>query len=213
MRRNSPRKRKKRERRPIMIVVGERNYKTEEAYLKHFRNNRNYSYTLRLCKTGNYTDPNNIYKVLKTRFKEVIGDEAEDKDCAVALVDLDCNSEKAEQLHDLMKKEKRPDRFGIIVSNPCFEVWLIDHFTPYCPVCGSSQQVKDILKHKYLKDKVKDYQEGTDIFHLIADEIDTAIANEERNQRKYRNMPTWPDADHNPRTDMPRLIKKLTKDQ
>ena len=209
MKRNQKRKRIQRFRKPVMLVMGEGNYTTERIYLSHFTGNE-YSYCLKFRNSGGFTDPAHIFRELEKAFQEVIGDTAEERDCAYALVDLDCSKEKAVTIKALTNQS---DRCGIIVSNPCFEVWLIDHFTTKCPQYPSSQHVKKALKQQYLRGIVTDYKESTDIYSLIADKLDFAIANEEERQKRYKNDDSWPNPDHNPRTDMVYLIKKLTQSQ
>ena len=154
------------------------------------------------------TDAAQIFRELKKAFKEVAGDDPEELDCAYALVDLDCSKEKAAKIKTLIRTN---DRCGIIVSNPCFEVWLIDHFTNKCPRYPSSQNVKKNLKEQYLRGQVNDYKESTDIYSLISDKLDTAIRNEEEHQKRYKDDDSWPNPNHNPRSDMVHLMKKLTR--
>ena len=145
---------------------------------------------------------------MKKAFKEVAGDAPEELDCAYALVDLDCSKEKAAKIKALIRTN---DHCGIIVSNPCFEVWLIDHFTNKCPKYPSSQNVKKALKEQYLRGQVNDYKESTDIYSLISDKLDTAIRNEEEHQKRYKDDDSCPNPNHNPRSDMVHLMKKLNR--
>ena len=180
-----------------MLVMGEGNYATERMYLRHFTG-REYSYCLKFGNSGGYTDAAQIFRELKKAFKEVAGDDPEELDCAYALVDLDCSKEKAAKIKALIRAN---DRCGIIVSNPCFEVWLIDHFTNKCPKYPSSQNVKKNLKEQYLRGQVNDYKESTDIYSLISDKLYTAIRNEEEHQKRYKDDDSWPNPNHNPRSD------------
>ena len=64
-------------------------------------------------------------------FKAMAGDTPEEKGCAFALADPDCSREKAEQIKTLLGKDSK---CGVIISNPCLEVRLIDQFSEKSPI-------------------------------------------------------------------------------
>lgn len=105
----------------VLLLCAEGNNKTETLYFHHFQNKDTLVWTV----PGTETDPPTMAKHLKEVYEEY---ELGEEDLAVCLVDTDFDERKNEQLKTadaILNK----DNLRLIVSNPCFEIWYICHFT------------------------------------------------------------------------------------
>ena len=67
-------------------------------------------------------------------------------DRVFCLVDLDLSKVQYEKILEEKDKSNRKCKVEFILSNPCFEIWLLYYFTDYPKVENSSQKVKEQLK-------------------------------------------------------------------
>ena len=142
--------------------------------------------------------------------KEAFGFDSDYGDLAFCFIDLDCNRNKEQQIRKAAELAADKDIY-LIVSNPCFELWYICHFTSSPKNYTES---KDLLKDmtKYIKGYSKS-KEG--IYATIKDKIDTAIKNAKNlEKRAIANGYTIHTTDFSPTTDAYRifpLIKEASK--
>ena len=129
-----------RKRKGVILVVAEGRNKTETNYLKVW-NGKNY--VIRFV-TDTATDPVNMINALKKEYdsKELDPDLG---DMAFCLVDHDCLESKDVAI---MKADKLAANYGfkVLVSNPCFEVWYLCHYTYSTKQYTSSSDVIDDLR-------------------------------------------------------------------
>lgn len=129
--------------------------------------------------------------------------DADSYECVWVVVDVD-------QFTDLREAQQYCRRHGVelIVSNPCFEVWLIDHVR----VCSPSLTQTKTVETEAVKLQVSGGARGKYV-HLdgIGDLLDTAVRNAERHNgdgkrvgRDQLNGPAYA-----PWTDMPVVIRYL----
>lgn len=116
--------------------------------------------------------------------------------------------------HDHKQAEKTCKAHGInlIISNPCFEVWLIDHHSQCPPSCTRTKDVEDraaklgLTTGRNRKDIVRPAIEG---------QTDTAITHANRHNIKRRERqlltPNHEQA-YAPWTDMPIILARLKKE-
>lgn len=102
--------------------------------------------------------------------------------------------------------EKEGPSFTAVESVPCFEYWVLIHFTdtskPYAPSGGRS--VCDCCIAD-LKPYIKDYKKGrAGLYGLLRDNLEVAIK-----RAKRRKAAALKDGADNPSTDLPALIEKL----
>ena len=114
-----------RRRNRLIIFAAEGHNKTETIYLKELVNDQG-GFKLRKSRDSS-TDPIRMVTGLISAMDEY-GFSAEDGDLAFCFIDLDLSREKEMQLK---KAAPTAEKHGIklIVSNPCFELWFICHFT------------------------------------------------------------------------------------
>lgn len=155
----------KKNRNPLIVLVCEGKNKTETNYFKHFIKRDN-PYTLKPVKSE-ATDIKSMTEKAKRLYREYDMDrKVGDRMFCVFDMDLDANK------YEKYKKLKKANpNIEYIVSNPCFEIWLLYYFTENPKIVNSSQKVKEELK-KY----VPDYEENMDIVKVKGLEEDYAIA-------------------------------------
>ena len=151
-----------------VIVFGfeGKNNKTETNYFSHFKP-KDTRYILKLVSCG-VTDPVNMLKSIKNKRSDF--DYNAKEDLTFLFVDIDSNREKDELVERI--KTKLPKDIVIIKSNPCFELWFLNHFCRTTKEFNDSDDLIDELK-KYIKgyDKTKDYHK------LLSLKVDDAISN------------------------------------
>ena len=191
---SSPKKRK-----PVILLVCEGRNKSERLYFEHF-NNRNNSYGLKI-KDCESTDIMSMAKKTNDLYKYYQLDK-ELGDHAFCLIDLDLDNAKKDKYEKAKTKYKNIE---FIVSNPCFEVWLLYYFTPNPKVENSSQKVKAQMQ-KYLHE----YTEATDVIAIkhLEDSYSDAISRSKKKNSLYVNREL---IDKNPYTEIQNIITVLTE--
>lgn len=195
-------KRNNRQTKCVWLIVCEGRNKTETNYLSHF-NKRDGNVRL-IVKSSEDTDPKGMVKRAEDLAKSLgVGENAGDR--IICLMDLDVNDKKA-QLIQLLRPKHR--KIEIIVSNPCFEIWLLLHFTNHPGRENTSRNVK-----KQLVNYVPNYTESMDILQkcsAVQSNYETAIKNadELRNEHIRKNA-TIPSADANPYTEVHLLMRDI----
>lgn len=192
----------KRQRSPIILIVCEGRNKTERIYFSHYQT-RDSSYRL-LIKDSEATDVMGMAKRTSYLYSHYQMDGAIG-DKAFCLIDMDLNRDKYEVY---LKAKRKFPQIQFIVSNPCFEIWLLYHFTENPKVECTSQAVKEQMK-KY----VPDYNESTDVFTLcnLQDEYAKAINRSEKKNSFYgADIPL---AERNPYTEVQDVIAVLKESQ
>ena len=155
----------KKNRNPLIVLVCEGKNKTETNYFKHFIKRDN-PYTLKPVKSE-ATDIKSMTEKAKRLYREYDMDRKVG-DRMFCVIDMDLDAKKFEKYKQLKKANPNIE---YIVSNPCFEIWLLYYFTENPKVVTSSQKVKEEMK-KY----VSDYEENMDIVKVKGLEEDYAIA-------------------------------------
>ena len=112
--------------------------------------------------------------------------------------------EMSQEVYQYTKEKSKKCKIEFILSNPCFEVWLLYYFCKYPKAEISSQRVKEQLK-KY----VPQYTESFDIIKEcnLQDQHTVALNNSElRNQMYDKNQS---ELDKNPYTEISDLLSIL----
>jgi hypothetical protein len=155
-----------RERRPLMLIAVEGRNKTERTYFEGFRHSS--SFTVKFAR-GNDTDPASMISVLEKQMsKDCIPSEG---DRAFCVIDMDCDQVKAQCVKDMITKNEAA-AFEIILSNPCFEVWILCHYSASTKVFGSNREVIDAVKKI-----IPNYDKNMDIYPILFCRRDEAIQN------------------------------------
>ena len=186
-------------RKRIVLLSVEGENKTEKNYFKGFNNA-----TTRVVFTrGNETDPVRLAKRLVQEYKS-LGLDDELGDLAYCVVDGDV-SKKQEK--EIKKAETIVKKHGnIIVSNPCFEVWFLFHYTDSTRQYKSSREVVIALK-----EYIPDYEKNTaDIYSQLIDKLDDAISNaknlDDYNKMMQRSLHNY---DYQPSSEVYKIIEGI----
>lgn len=188
-----------RKRKPAIFLVCEGRNKTETLYFNHFKNrDSGYNLYIKGCES---TDIKNI----ADKAAKVYTDNGIDRSAGehvFCVVDLDLDPDKLKKYEAVKKKYKNIE---FIVSNPCFEIWLLYYFTESPKRVDSSQEVKNLMK-KY----VAEYSENMDVVEKmkLQDKYSTAINRSELKNISYvaNNIKF---IDRNPYTEVQDIIEIL----
>lgn len=185
----------KRQRSPILLLVCEGRNKTERKYFSHYKV-RELPYRLEI-RDSEATDVMGMARRAASLYKEYQMD-PEIGDLAFCLIDLDLRRDKYDAY--LKAKQKYP-QVRFIVSNPCFEIWLLYYFTENPKAESSSQAVKEQMKKC-----VPGYNEAMDVYDQcdLEDKYAVAINRSEKKNAFYEEDKIL--VERNPYTEVQDLI-------
>ena len=185
----------KRQRSPILLLVCEGRNKTERKYFSHYKV-RELPYRLEI-RDSEATDVMGMARRAANLYKEYQMDPAIG-DLAFCLIDLDLRRDKYDAY--LKAKQKYP-QVRFIVSNPCFEIWLLYYFTENPNAESSSQAVKEQMKKC-----VPGYNEAMDVYDQcdLEDKYAVAINRSEKKNAFYEEDKIL--VERNPYTEVQDLI-------
>lgn len=173
------------QRKPIYYFFSEgKKNQTERIYFRNFNNSL--SYSIRLV-NSNETDPEGLLLFAKKYLKrnaelsESIGDRV------FIICDID-NEEKRQRIisNGLIDKAKK-SKITFVFSNPCFEIWFLNHFVFTKKEYTSLQLLNDLNKH------LKKYQKNVNYFDELKTRMDKAIENSRRQlENKDMSVPPCP---------------------
>ena len=185
----------KRQRSPILLLVCEGRNKTERKYFSHYKV-RELPYRLEI-RDSESTDVMGMARRAANLYKEYQMDPAIG-DLAFCVIDLDLRRDKYDAY--LKAKQKYP-QVRFIVSNPCFEIWLLYYFTENPKAESSSQAVKEQMKKC-----VPGYNEAMDVYDQcdLEDKYAVAINRSEKKNAFYEEDKIL--VERNPYTEVQDLI-------
>ena len=195
-----PRNTGTRQRKSIFLFAAEGNNVTETNYFRQFQSDQ---IQIRFTK-GNETDPVKLMNRLIDEYRELSplpGDKA------FCLIDGDVDPNKDIQIAKADKLAKGTAAKQI-VSNPCFEIWFLNHFGFTMKQFQSSAGVvSELMRHipTYTKNSKNLYSE-------TIDKIDTAIDSSKRQIAEARFVGKKPHtSDYQPTTEVCSVIEDLLK--
>ena len=156
-----------RKRNRFVFISAEGKNKTETSYFRHFSGR---SVRFKFV-SGNNTDPLKMSKDLIKKMRDD-GFDAEIGDLAYCLVDGDNYPYKDQQIEqaDILAHKHG---FKLILSNPCFEVWYICHFSCSTKQYASSKEAVEELKKHY-----PDYSKSSvELRGFPLEKLSTAVEN------------------------------------
>lgn len=168
----------------VILIVCE-GKKTEKNYFQRLKECLNLiSVSIEIFPSPHPT-PLQVVKYAKQKAKEV--GECDEIYC---VFDRDTHSDFNEALPKAKKTKLKHTIFEAIVSDPCFEFWMLLHFTKITPNFSASQSPCDALqKHKTFKQHLPNYDKSNyDFDGIIANRLNTAIKN--ANEINKTNLPT-----------------------
>jgi hypothetical protein len=175
-----------------LFIIATEGSKTEPTYFKLFNSEDN-AVSVK-CIKGNH---NSAPKYVLKRMREYIDkNDLMDGDEAWLVVDTDYwREEDLEALHAWSQSE---GRFGLAVSNPCFEYWLLLHFE-----VGSGAPDRDECLTR-LRKHMPNYDKGNLDIGLLEPGIADAVA-----RAKKRDTPPTADWPRKTGTTVYRLVGRL----
>ena len=188
-----------RERKKIVVIGTEGKNKTEVLYFRELEKKQNRYHCI--FAPGNETDP---VKIVRNTAKKAREEELSFKegDMAISVFDLDADEAKFLQLQEA-KAVAGKKSIQIITSNPCFEIWYLEHFGfSTKPFSSSSAAVKELEK------KLPGYHKNHCDIETLYPNTKEAINNCERLD-KYHTDNNDVTEMANPRTDMYKVIRNF----
>ncbi|HEB9431754.1 TPA: RloB domain-containing protein [Campylobacter coli] len=178
------RKTKRKENEVILIVCEGK--KTEKNYLNQLKDFFRLSNVSINIISSKKPDPSQIVEFTKEKNK----DDSYDKVYCVFDKDTHSDFDKAKQ-----KCEKY--NFEAIISNPCFEFWILLHFEYTTKPFGTNSPCNK-LNNTCLKKYIKNYSKDYDFTSIIKDKLNIAInnaqkANKEAKSNNYTSSYTFMD--------------------
>jgi len=194
---------------PIVIIVCE-GAKTEPTYFENFKK-RNKPLRIEIVKGAKGKSYQTLVdKAIETKEKKVSKIETECTVWCVSDVDANTNTpysqiSKNSQLHEFAKEAEKYG-FRIALSNPCFEVWFLLHFTYSTSYLKNYDAVM-----KNLIEYLPEYEKKTDIYGKISDKQKIAINNTKKLKKfhKEQGRELEIDISFNPYTKVWELVESL----
>lgn len=194
-----------RERKKVIVVGTEGKNKTEEIYLRNLERTQNKYHFI--FAGGNDTDPVRIVRnTIKAAKEEKISYKC--GDMAISIFDLDLSNAKKEQV-DQAKELSNAKGVCLITSNPCFEIWFLEHFIYTTkPFASNDELIRELKKY------IPEYDKSTNIFGTLDPLTADAINNCEKLDKHHKtsNTDTIP-AFCNPRTDVYKIVEMVIRER
>lgn len=190
-------------RKKILLIGTEGKNKTEKNYFSHFNRMQGNNYLIRFS-DGNNTDPEGIVdNTIDTVKKEELN--FKDGDLAFCVFDTDIGDEKQKQIDAAIIKATKKN-VEIILSNPCFEIWFLQHFGYSTKEYKSNGEVL-----RTLEGFIPDYEKNSDPFVILNPLMAEAIKNSKRLEKYHDDLGRKSKSmERNPSTDVYKIIEKIT---
>lgn len=191
-----------RKRKSIILIGSEGKNKTETKYLTSF-NRYLKSYVIHFS-SGNETD---ALGVVNNTISSISAEDINLKngDLAFCLIDFDTiNTNEHNHKIEVALKKANQKNISVLISNPIFEIWFLQHFRFSTKKYLSNKEVLNELK-KY----IPNYEKNLDVFPQLFDKTSIALKN-------AKNLKAYHKAQNNeaiqtkcPSTDVYQLIELL----
>ena len=194
---------------PVVIIVCE-GKETEPSYFENFKK-RDKPLKIEIVKNAaGKSYPALIKKAVESKRKYVDGTESKWDVWCVSDVDVDYKTPDSQSAKNkqLIKyaNDATQNGFKIALSNPCFEIWFLLHFTYTTGTMQNYNAVDNVLsKH------LPDYKKNIDVFGFLADKLETAIANGKKLKQYHEEQgkKDFIDVAVNPYTNVWELVESL----
>jgi len=158
-----------RKRKNVILIGVEGKNKTEKQYFASLARDFGKDYSIHFAK-GNYTDPNGILQMIIKGVEENDLNLTEG-DMAYCVFDTDTDASKQEEIDKAVQNAKKK-KIRPILSNPCFEVWFLQHFHSSTKQFRSNAEVLSELE-KY----IKGYAKNINVYDELRERMSQAINN------------------------------------
>jgi hypothetical protein len=161
---------------PVLHIFCE-GEKTEPNYINGYVQNRHPTNRLLKVIKVEKTKKNTPVQLVQEAIKLKNDKSTPDEDICWVVYDREAVSKYTDKLHQESLDKARSKNINVALTNVCFEVWLILHFSE---LTASYSSFSDLIKNSILKDELKkigvdDYDKADrDLFDLIVDKIPEA---------------------------------------
>ena len=185
----------------LIVCEGE---KTEPHYLIALRDHLKLSQTNIKIDPDCDSSPTSVVKYAKELIKESFKDPYDHVFC---VIDRDRHADFDTAIAQIYGYRKKDTKLHAIVSNPCFEFWILLHFDYTTKLFGTSgdSPCMDLIKNN-LKVFIKNYEKGDKAImpHIIKSGLEMAATNAKRANETAKRNDTG-----NPTTQMDELVDYL----
>lgn len=168
-----------RSRTKLILIGAEGKNKTEKIYFSElFRNNKNYRVRFT---TSNETDPVGI---VESAVRYVGKEELDFKngDLAFCLIDTDTNTAKQVQIDKAINLADS-NHITLLLSNPCFEIWFLQHFRYSTKSYLTSDEVL-----RDLESYIPNYKKSLNIYSSIENKQAAAIEHAKKLEKYHTDL-------------------------
>ena len=194
-----------RERRKIIVVGTEGKNKTEEQYFRSLEKfQKKYHF---IFAGGNDTDP---VKIVRNTIKKAKDEDLsfEHGDMAISVFDLDLSHIKEEQVNRASELSKAKG-VCLITSNPCFEIWFLEHFAYTSrPFASNDELIRELKKY------MPGYSKNSDVSGVLHPMTAVAVENCKKLDKYHmENKSGKLSLFCNPRTDVYKIVEMIIKER
>ena len=183
----------------IILIVCE-GKKTEKNYFQRLKEFLNLISVKIQILTSPHPTP---LKVIEHATQKI--NESNEYDEVYCVIDRDTHGDFGEALDKAKSIKLQNTIFEVIVSDPCFEFWILLHFAKITPKFSANKSPCEALqKHKDFKKNLPNYDKSDyDFKEIIANRLNVAIKN--ANEINKENLPIR----QTPYTEIVRLVENL----
>lgn len=125
--------------------------------------------------------------------------------CCVYDLDVILNDDREKRRYQEYRKKAAENGVLVFESFPCFEIWILLHFTD---ACGSETDCPDLIRN-HLRKHIPDYEKGADdLYDRLKPDQAEAIRRAEK-QKKNAEIINEKHVYSRPFTDVHELVRKL----
>lgn len=194
-------KHRRKEKKLILMAVEGKNNRTETLYFAHFGREQK-EYTIRFVPC-NETDPVQLVAHTEQMWEKEGCDESFG-DRAFCVFDTDTDPGKQQKIEEAIRNAKTCEP---ILSNPCFEVWFLLHFSYTSRQFRSgSELIRELQKF------VPAYSKSMDVLETIQGKTGMAVANAKRLEKYHAANGNKRGIPANPCSEVYRIVELLRTD-
>lgn len=176
-----------------IFVIATEGAKTEPHYFSLFQRRGDIFVNIKCLPGDTQSSPEKVMARMK---KYLIENDLRQEDEAWLVVDKDRWTE--EQLQKLYLWSQSQKNYGLAVSNPQFEIWLLYHFEDGRGVRSARSCLERLRRY------IPNYTKGTSLYMITMEKINAAI-----NRARQRDNPPCSDWPRNIGTTVYRLVEKI----
>lgn len=194
-----------RERKKIILIGTEGKNKTETKYFNKF-NRLLTNFTIQFS-NGNETDSLGVINNTVSSMNQY-DIRTNEGDMVFALIDYDVKQSK-QHFQKVETAQNKANKYAInvLISNPIFEIWYLQHFRYSTKSYNSNEEVLNDLKLY-----IPDYQKNSDVFDFLFKDINCAIQRSKKLELYHKDNDHLTFDKKCPSTEIYKLVEILIKD-